>query len=280
MTGIVDVGGGMRGVFGCGVTDFLLDNDITFDYCLGVSAGSANLASYVSRQRGRNYRYYTKYSLRPEYMSAFNFVTKHSFFDLDYVYSVLSDSDGEDPLDYKTLSQSNQIYKAVATNGETGEPHYFTKDDFRQDFYEPLKASSAIPGVCKPISIDGTDYFDGGVSDPIPVEKALADGCDHVFLILTKPIDFVKKPEMFKSAYTKVLKNYPAIIKKLNIRHETYNNEIKKALELSKEGKVTIIAPDDGYSVTAFTRNIRELNHLYNEGYIKSGEILKNKGYL
>ena len=49
---------------------------------------------------------------------------------------------------YKTLSQSNQIYKAVATNGETGEPHYFTKDDFRPDFYEPLKASSAIPGVC------------------------------------------------------------------------------------------------------------------------------------
>lgn len=280
MIGIVDVGGGMRGVFGCGVTDFLLDNDITFDYCLGVSAGSANLASYVSRQRGRNYRYYTKYSLRPEYMSAFNFVTKHSFFDLDYVYSVLSDSDGEDPLDYKTLSQSNQIYKAVATNGETGEPHYFTKDDFRQDFYEPLKASSAIPGVCKPVSIDGTDYFDGGVSDPIPVEKALADGCNHVFLILTKPIDFVKKPEMFKSAYTKVLKNYPAVIKKLNIRHETYNNEIKKALELSKEGKVTIIAPDDGYSVTAFTRNIRELNHLYNEGYIKAGKILKNKGYL
>lgn len=280
MIGIVDVGGGMRGVFGCGVTDFLLDNDITFDYCLGVSAGSANLASYVSRQRGRNYRYYTKYSLRPEYMSAFNFVTKHSFFDLDYVYSVLSDSDGEDPLDYKALSQSNQIYKAVATNGETGEPHYFTKDDFRQDYYEPLKASSAIPGVCKPVSIDGTDYFDGGVSDPIPVEKALADGCDHVFLILTKPIDFVKKPEMFKSAYTKVLKNYPAVIKKLNIRHETYNNEIKKALELSKEGKVTIIAPDDGYSVTAFTRNIRELNHLYNEGYKKAGEILKNKGYL
>lgn len=280
MIGIVDVGGGMRGVFGCGVTDFLLDNDITFEYCLGVSAGSANLASYVSRQRGRNYRYYTKYSLRPEYMSAFNFVTKHSFFDLDYVYSVLSDSDGEDPLDYKTLSQSNQIYKAVATNGETGEPHYFTKDDFRQDFYEPLKASSAIPGVCKPVSIDGTDYFDGGVSDPIPVEKALADGCDHVFLILTKPIDFVKKPEMFKSAYTKVLKNYPTVIKKLNIRHETYNNEIKKALELSKEGKVTIIAPDDGYSVTAFTRNLRELNHLYNEGYIKTGEILKNKGYL
>ena len=39
MIGIVDVGGGMRGVFGCGVTDFLLDNDITFDYCLAYPPG-------------------------------------------------------------------------------------------------------------------------------------------------------------------------------------------------------------------------------------------------
>ena len=213
MMGIVDVGGGMRGVFGCGVTDFLLDNDITFDYCLGVSAGSANLASYVSRQRGRNYRYYTKYSLRPEYMSAFNFVTKHSFFDLDYVYSVLSDSDGEDPLDYKTLSQSNQIYKAVATNGETGEPHYFTKDDFRQDFYEPLKASSAIPGVCKPVSIDGTDYFDGGVSDPIPVEKALAGR-------LRPRISHIDKADRFRQKARNVQERIHKGIEKISRRYQ------------------------------------------------------------
>ena len=63
-------------------------------------------------------------------------------------------------------------------------------------------------------------------------------------------------------------------------RGEPKTEAQQKALELSKEGKVTIIAPDDGYSVTAFTRNLRELNHLYNEGYIKAGEILKNKGYL
>lgn len=280
MIGIVDVGGGMRGVFGCGVTDFLMDKGIVFDYCLGVSAGSANLASYVSGQRGRNYRYYTKYSLRPEYMSAFNFATKHSFFDLDYVYSVLSNSDGEDPMDFSHFTASKQIFKAVATSGVTGEAHYFTKDDFHRDDYAPLKASSAIPGVCKPVNIGGIDYFDGGVSDPIPVEKALSDGCDHVALVLTKPIDFVKKPEMFKTAYTKVLKNYPAVVEKLNIRHNTYNNGIKKALELSQKGLVSIIAPDDGYSVTAFTRNVRELNHLYNEGYMKAGEILGKDGYL
>ena len=53
MMGIVDVGGGMRGVFGCGVTDFLLDNDITFDYCLGVSAGGADIRPRGASDRRR-----------------------------------------------------------------------------------------------------------------------------------------------------------------------------------------------------------------------------------
>ena len=36
-----------------------LKRHIYFDYCIGVSAGSANCASYVSRQRGRNLEFYT-----------------------------------------------------------------------------------------------------------------------------------------------------------------------------------------------------------------------------
>ena len=39
--GIVDVGGGTRGIYGAGVFDYLMDHDIQFDYAIGVSAGSA-----------------------------------------------------------------------------------------------------------------------------------------------------------------------------------------------------------------------------------------------
>ena len=52
--GIIDVGGGMRDIYGCGVFDYLLDKKIEIDYCVGVSAGSANIASYIAKQRGRN----------------------------------------------------------------------------------------------------------------------------------------------------------------------------------------------------------------------------------
>ena len=51
--GLVLEGGGMRGVFTTGVLDYMLDNGITFGYCVGVSAGVGNGLSYMSRQRGR-----------------------------------------------------------------------------------------------------------------------------------------------------------------------------------------------------------------------------------
>ena len=56
--GLVDVGGGMRGTYAVGILDYCLEKDINFDLCIGVSAGSNNLISFLSKQKGRNYRYY------------------------------------------------------------------------------------------------------------------------------------------------------------------------------------------------------------------------------
>ncbi len=83
-----------------GVLDACLDMGIMFDYAVGVSAGSANLFSYLARQRGRNYVFYTEYGFRKQYMSLGNFLRRGNYVDLDYVYSTLSNSDGENPLDY------------------------------------------------------------------------------------------------------------------------------------------------------------------------------------
>ena len=59
--GIVDVGGGLRGIYPAGVFDYLLDNKIYLPYAIGVSAGSANVASYTARQKGRNKVFYEEY---------------------------------------------------------------------------------------------------------------------------------------------------------------------------------------------------------------------------
>lgn len=50
MTGVIDVGGGLRGIYGAGIFDRCLKEQIQFDYCAGVSAGSTNVASYLGGQ--------------------------------------------------------------------------------------------------------------------------------------------------------------------------------------------------------------------------------------
>lgn len=55
--GLVVEGGGMKCAYNAGILDAFLDQGITFDYCIGVSGGSGNVASYVAGQRGRNLRF-------------------------------------------------------------------------------------------------------------------------------------------------------------------------------------------------------------------------------
>ena len=93
--GVVDGGGGLRGIYAAGVLDYCMDQGIRFDMGIGVSAGSANLISYAAGQRSRNYQFYIEYAFRKQYMSLNNFITKKTYVDMDYVYGTLSCSDGE-----------------------------------------------------------------------------------------------------------------------------------------------------------------------------------------
>ena len=173
--GIIDVGGGMRGVYGAGLFDYLMDNEIWLPYCVGISAGSANVASYLSRQRGRNKVSYEHYSFQREYMSFHNLLKKGSYVDLDYVYGTLSNSDGTYPWDYDAAMENPAEMIVVATDAKTAQPVYFTKKDFIRDDYGPLKGSSCIPIACRAYRWRGRHYYDGAITDPIPVERAFAD---------------------------------------------------------------------------------------------------------
>ena len=74
MIGIVDVGGGLRDSFGCGILDVCLEQGVHFDAAIGISAGSCNLASFVARQPYRNLRFYTEFPQRQESMGFMNFI--------------------------------------------------------------------------------------------------------------------------------------------------------------------------------------------------------------
>ena len=144
-TAVVDVGGGMRGVYASGVLDRCLKENIQFDLCIGVSAGSANLASYLSGQMGRNLFFYHDYAFRKEYMSLHNFFHTHSYVDLEYIYATLSNQDGENALNYSSLLHHPAQFWVVAEEAVSGKPRYFNKGTSGR----MTTASSWHPPVCR-----------------------------------------------------------------------------------------------------------------------------------
>ena len=266
MIGIIDVGGGQRDIYGAGVLDYCMKFGIRFDYCIGVSAGSANLGSYLAGQSQRNFRFYTDYSFRKEYMGLGQFLSTRNYINLDYIYSTLANHDGEDPLDFPAMKNSGRIFRIVATDARTGKPHYFSMDDIQQDNYDVFKASSCVPGFNKPYPIGDGIYFDGGFSDPIPVEKAFADGSDKVVVILTRPVDQVRDPKKDQFMARRLASQYPEAAKALANRAQTYNSQVELCKKYAAEGRLLIVAPDDIGKMKTLTRDLEALKHLYHKG--------------
>lgn len=264
--GVLDAGGGFRGVYGCGVLDTCLDRGIHFNYAIGVSAGSANLASYLAGQRGRNYTFYTVYGFRRQYASFGNFIRKHNYVDLDYVYSTLSNSDGENPLDYDAFAANPAEFYAVACDARTGETVYLDRSYVSRDNFAVCKASSALPVACQPQRIGERLFFDGGMADPVPVVKAFADGCDKVVLILTKPRDTLRTPKD-DATFARILRRtYPQAAEQLSLRWKKYNDGVALAKEYEAAGKLLLLSPDSIGHMSTLKRTKEDMDMLYEKG--------------
>ena len=273
MTGVIDTGGGLRGIFGAGVFDYCLDKQIDFDYCIGISAGSANVVSYIGGQKGRNYQFYMEYSFRHQYMSFRNFIRTGSYVNLDYVYSDLSNSYGENPLNYEGIKRSEKILKIVALNALTGESIYFDKDDMAQDDYDILKASSNIPVICKPYFVKGIPCYDGGLAEPVPIKKAFEEGCEKVVVVLTKPREFLRIPDKDVRISRLIRYKYDKVAHSLKTRAEKYNESVALAKAYEKQGKVLIVAPTDISGMRTLTKNSEGMQRMYDQGYTAAKSI-------
>lgn len=272
--GIIDVGGGLRGIYGAGVLDRCLEEGIHFDCCIGVSAGSANMTSYVAGQHGRNKPFYDEYSFRKEYMSVKNLVQKHSYLDLGYVYGTLSNRGGENPLDYPAMVENPAQLLIVAENARTGLPRYFTKDEVKQDDYCALMASCCIPVVDQPIFIEGEPYYDGGLADPVPLEKALELGCDRVAVILTKPVALERNSKRDQKLARLLRRKYPESAKGLALRAERYNEAVHKALAMEQQGTACVIAPDSTEGMSTLTKDKQSLEKMYEKGHADAEKLI------
>ena len=172
------------------------------------------------------------------------------------------------PFDYDKFAQYQGEFYAVTTNVLTGKPEYMRYTGKNRD-NTILVASCALPMVFPNIYINDVPYLDGGLSDSIPFEKAFADGCDRVVVVLTRERSYRKHTSDFTKNLARLYRNRPEIAKDLVYRAGRYNKSLRRLKELEKEGKVIVIAPDNTEGFSRMERNSDKIIALYNDGVSK-----------
>lgn len=271
MTGIVFEGGTFRPIFSCGVMDALLSENIMLPYCIGVSAGIADGVSYISRQPQRNLEIMQKYRNDKRYMSRRNLKKNKSMFGLDFIFDEIPNK--LIPFDMDTFKSYEGTCLVGVTNAETGQIEYKNAMEM-DDKFTMLRATCALPMFFPAIEMDGKKYYDGGLTDPIPVKKALQDGCDKVILVLTQPRGFIKKYGKYDKMGARMLgRKYPKIKCAIMERPEKYNESMRYCEELAKEGKVMIFRPN--HVLNSFESDVRKLEMAYWHGFRMTKEKIK-----
>lgn len=79
----------------------------------------------------------------------------------------------------RPLQQLDKPFAAVATDLKNGEMVVFRRGDTGM----AVRASSAVPGIFKPVEIRGREYVDGGLTSPVPVRAARAMGADFIIAV-------------------------------------------------------------------------------------------------
>lgn len=262
--GLVLEGGGMRGVFTCGVLDYFMDNDIYFPYAIGVSAGACNGLSFLSRQRGR-----AKYSnidllAKYKYIGFKHYIKKRNIMDFDLLFHEFPDS--IIPYDYNAYFASSTRFEMVTSNCLTGKAEYYEEKTDKDRVIDIVKASSSLPIMCPIAYVDNIPMLDGGICDSIPLERSISQGYKKNVVILTRNKGYRKENKDIKVP-SFIYRKYPAMREALSNRNSLYNAQLDLVDKLEEEGSIFVIRPVNPISVDRIEKDINKLTALYEEGY-------------
>lgn len=265
-------GGGMRGAFTAGIIDYLLKNEIYFEYVIGVSAGANNGANYTSRQRFRNKKIFTELVEDDRYMGFKNLLKEGNYFGMDFLFHQLPHEIL--PFDYQSFKSSNTVLKVAATECQSGEIRYFSPQEFESisRIDKVFKASSSLPLVSNPVEIDGKLYLDGGIRDSIPVKKAVKDGWPKAVVILTREEGYKKSPVKAKFLLDLFLHKYPNLADDLKQRYQVYNDTLAYIKQKEEAGDFFVFRPES-IEIDRFSKDSKQLESIYDSAF----EIAKSQ---
>lgn len=263
-TGIVLEGGGMRGMYTCGILDVLMENHIYLDGMVGVSAGIAFGCNYKSRQAGRALRYNVRFSRDKRYSGMMSLLKTGNYYNAYFAYKLVPTH--YDVFDYNVFEDTPMECYAVCFDVNAGEGVYQLLDHVDEDYFEWIRASASMPVVAQPVQVGGRLLLDGGLADSIPLEFMMGKGYDRNVVILTREEGYRKTAEHGMWLMKPLLRKYPKVIEALKHRPAMYNQQLQVVREQERKGNAFVFRPLKPLNVSRTTHDAKEMNRVYQQG--------------
>ena len=276
-TALVLEGGGLRGVFTCGVLDCFMEKGIRFPFTVGVSAGACNGLSFMSGQKGRAKASNIDLMDEYHYVGFRYLLTQRCIMDFKLLFEDFPER--IIPYDYDAYFSNPDRFIMVTTNCLTGEAEYFEEKSSSQRVMDIVRASSSLPFVSPITYVDETPMLDGGIVDSIPVEYAMTNGYERIVAVLTRNRGYRKKKSSMRLARL-FYRKYPLLQKALAERNYRYNKTMDLIEKLEDEGKTMVIRPVKPIQVGRMEKDTDKLRALYMEGYEEARKFIERQNTL
>lgn len=264
-------GGGLRGVFTCGVLDNFMERGIRFSMVIGVSAGACNGLSYMSNQKGR-----AKYS-NIDLLEKYNYIgikylfTQRNIMDFNLLFKKFPEE--IIPFNYDAYFANPDRIVMVTTNCITGEPNYLEDYRSKNRIMDIVTASSSMPFVSKIVKVDGIPMLDGGIADSIPIKYAEEIGFDNNLVVLTRNRGYRKKSSKTSLLSKLFYPKYPNLRGAIKNRACKYNSTLDYIDTREDAKELRVIRPLKKLQVDRIEKDTAKLLDLYNEGYELASQI-------
>lgn len=257
-------GGGMRGLYTCGVLDALLQARIIFKRVIGVSAGACNACSYLALQAGRGAQVIIDHIDKDYYCGNKMLLKTGNFFSEEFIYHRIPEE--LYPINNVAYKKTGAILYSCVTNIETGKAELLPVRDLISDV-DKVRASASLPLLARPVEIGGRKYIDGGVADSVPLMKSERMGNRNNVVILTQPRDYVKKQSLVYPLVKAHYHGYKEFSEAFKNRHTVYNHELLYLKDKERLGTCFVIAPKESLGIERLERDPEKLTAVYEQGF-------------
>ncbi len=262
-TALIVEGGAMRGAWAAGVLALLhKQGRHQYDFVYAASSGACSAAYFVAGMWEPGLSIWRELACKA--VRRRNFLRRKPIIDLAYLVDYVFRQ--RVPLSVEALEKAAARFSIVLTDCHTGEPVYFHARDER--VFAALRATASMPLATSGFDyVDGRPFADGGLSDPIPIRRALADGATDITVVLTHKLDLRLKPLprwLGKLAYPK----FPEVARAWTTRQcVNYNAALDLMLQPPSGVRIRVFQPLRPLRIGAFTNGQKHIDAALDLGH-------------